>query len=111
MSSLLSLPTETIHAVCDFLDKSDVVQLRMTCKEMKDKSYGPFMLKHLRHQKIMMTRESIQAMIDFSNKVFGADNRKLGTCIRELSISVASFPEADLRWLNGLPLAGDKEDT
>ncbi|KAF2811272.1 uncharacterized protein BDZ99DRAFT_298626 [Mytilinidion resinicola] len=110
-TTVLSLPEELVDSVCQSLGKRDVVNLRATCRELKEKTYHQFAVKHFRETKIMFTVDSLQSLIDFATSAtFGANKKLFGSCIRHLCISAASFPSQTLDKVNGLPLDKEKDD-
>jgi hypothetical protein len=105
MASLMDLPEELMDKICEELSRTDVVNLRIACRDMKEKTYYQFTRKHFGTQKVMITRDSLQSLIDFAkSKTFGTRNKPIGSCVRELCISAVSFPGAAIREVDGLPL-------
>ncbi|KAF2490266.1 hypothetical protein BU16DRAFT_530789 [Lophium mytilinum] len=110
-TTVLSLPEELIDNVCQSLGRRDVVSLRATCKELKEKTYHQFVVKHFGECKVMVTTDSLRSLIDFAtSKTFGANKKLYGSCIRHLCVSAASFPSDTMEKVDGLPLDVEKDE-
>ena len=97
-ADLLSpLPEELIDAVCKHLLPRDIRNLRLACRTLKEKSYHTFAICYFKVTQVMLTRESLQQLIELAN-----DNR-FGPNIKELQLCLVTFPEQATRRLTGHP--------
>lgn len=80
VAHLTDIPEELIDNICQFLATKDVGRFRLTCTNIRHKSYHAWATSSFQQMEFMITRNSLQYLIDFSK------HKKFGPCIRELGI-------------------------
>ena len=85
VAHLTDVPEELIDNICQFLAAEDVSRFRLTCTNIRDKSYHAWATSSFQQMEFMITRNSLQHLIDFSK------HKKFGPCIRELGIHTVSI--------------------
>jgi hypothetical protein len=90
VAHLTDIPEELIDNICQFLAAEDVGRFRLTCTNIRDKSYHAWATSSFQQMEFMITRNSLQHLIDFSK------HKKFGPCIRELGIHTVSISGRDL---------------
>jgi len=85
VSHLTDIPEELIDNICQFLAAEDVGRFRLTCTNIRDKSYHAWATSSFQQMEFMITRNSLQHLIYFSK------HKKFGPCIRELGIHTVSI--------------------
>ncbi|THW54365.1 hypothetical protein D6D20_10266 [Aureobasidium pullulans] len=77
---LLSLPNEVLTMICtdDEISAKDMCAIRLTCKELRAIVEKDFAKRYFQDPFVMMTRESLQALVDIcKHPVFGPHVRKV----------------------------------
>ncbi|KAF2868294.1 hypothetical protein BDV95DRAFT_609782 [Massariosphaeria phaeospora] len=79
---LSKLPGELIDNICTYLGRGDIHALRTTCATMKEKSHSGFAACHFRTTRVMLTRESLEALIALAkDERFRASIQVLQLCM------------------------------
>jgi hypothetical protein len=87
VAHLTDIPEELVDNICRFLAAGDISRFRLTCTNIRDKSYHAWATSSFWRMEFMVTRNSLQHLIDFSK------HKKFGPCIRRLRIHTVSIPE------------------
>jgi hypothetical protein len=85
VSHLTDIPEELIDNICQFLAAEDIGRFRLTCTNIRDKSYHAWATSSFQQMEFMITRNSLQHLIDFSK------HKKFGPCIQGLVIHIVSI--------------------
>jgi hypothetical protein len=99
---LSSLPEEIVDKICAYLNRPDVVSVRMTCNSLKGKSYRQFGLAYFSTVQITLTPDSLQDLV----KIYS--HARFGRCVKKLEISRWAFPTRSYQHIK-FP-AGDPRD-
>ncbi|OCK85476.1 hypothetical protein K432DRAFT_377599 [Lepidopterella palustris CBS 459.81] len=95
---LLSMPEELVDNICQFLEVEDLLCLRSTCRNIKDKSYHQFATRFFCAREFLVTHGSLQGLIDISK------DKKFGPCMREVIINTGTFPPSEIQDIDGEPI-------
>ncbi|OCL14004.1 hypothetical protein AOQ84DRAFT_351725 [Glonium stellatum] len=98
VTGLTDIPEELIDNICLFLTAKDVSHLRLTCTNIRDKSYHAWATSTFWDMEFMITRTSLQHLIDFSK------HEKFGPCIRKLRINTVAIAKNGLIAISAEPL-------
>ena len=90
VARLTDIPEELIDNICQYLAAEDVSRFRLTCTNIRDKSYHAWATSSFQQMEFMITRNSLQHLIDFSK------HKKFGPCIRELRIHTVAISRRGL---------------
>ncbi|KAF2004504.1 hypothetical protein P154DRAFT_572163 [Amniculicola lignicola CBS 123094] len=85
MAHLTELPAEIISSICDLLAIDDVHELRTVCKDMWRKTRYSLLAKTFRMVPVMMTRASLQGLLDL------AEDPIICGVIKELQIVLVTY--------------------
>lgn len=73
MSTVLSLPTELLCQIADFVDSTDLSNMRLVCKPLRDAANMPFGIAYIKNRHHVLTQKSIEALLEIvAHPAFGA---------------------------------------
>lgn len=73
MSIVLSLPTELLCQIAECVDSTDLGNVRLVCKPLRDAANRPFGIAHFKNRRHVLTQESIEALLGIvTHPTFGA---------------------------------------
>ena len=88
MAPLMQLPAELGDRICSYLSPKDIQQFRLVSRELDQKSERQFAMAYFRTTRFMLTRESLETLIEIAKKP------KYGPRIKKLELSlVRGFEE------------------
>jgi len=87
MSVVLSLPTELLCQIADSVDSTDLSNLRLVCKPLRDAANRPFGIAHVKDRRHVLTQTSIEALLEI------VTHPTLGAYVDSISM-IPLFPSA-----------------
>ena len=73
MSTVLSLPTELLCQIADFVDSTDLSNMRLVCKPLRDAANMPFGIAYIKNRRHVLTQKSIEVLLEIvAHPAFGA---------------------------------------
>ncbi|KAK1641514.1 hypothetical protein BDP81DRAFT_419133 [Colletotrichum phormii] len=83
--NLLALPTEVVHEVSSILGPDDVLALRLSCRQMAEKTSLCFQARFFRTRHVMLEKESLENLVAISHDaVLGRAVQGVELCIDHL---------------------------
>ncbi|KAF2637868.1 hypothetical protein P280DRAFT_482765 [Massarina eburnea CBS 473.64] len=98
---LSALPMELVSQICLDLSEEDIHRLRLTCRPLGQKTSHAFYTTHFRTSAFMITRDSLQTLVDFSKKP------QIAGTIKQLKLVLVTFPTAEKARLDGKTSAAE----
>ena len=89
MPSILELPGELVDNIAYRLGSDDKFSLRLTCRELEQKSQRAFGLHHFTKKCVHLTTDSLTVLLNISK------SEKLGKYVRDVTLITALFSAAD----------------
>ena len=89
-SSLLQLPQELFEIVSEHLGHAEISWLRLTCKNLQDRTYHRFR-KRFSHRETDLSTNSLQKLVD------AASHEEFGSAIQDLTIVTVTYDHAYLK--------------
>jgi len=89
MTGILKLPGELVDNIAFRLGSDDKFSLRLTCRELEQKSQRAFGLHHFTKKCVHLTTDSLTVLLNISK------SKKLGKYVRDVTLITALFSAAD----------------
>ncbi|KEQ78024.1 hypothetical protein M436DRAFT_36836, partial [Aureobasidium namibiae CBS 147.97] len=64
MAVVLSLPTELLCQIADSVDSTDLGNMRLVCKPLRDAANRAFGIAHVKNRRHVLTQKSIEALLE-----------------------------------------------
>ncbi|KAI8710630.1 F-box domain-containing protein [Fusarium sp. LHS14.1] len=99
MTTLLSLPVETIQLIPGYLSADDFRAFRQTCRDINAKTFSRFARTYFQTRYVMLEKESLNTLIHISeHPLLGPEVRTLGLCTDHFTEPEDGSDESQSLW-------------